>query len=172
MNIKINTLINTALAVLIAVLVSSCLNTDDDEKIYSAAEERALRGAYIDDLIEKNHDIDTTANGVYYVVIEEGEGEYASEGDSLIVGYAGYFIDGVLFDSSELHFPDGKMSFVLGEDRMIAGWEEGMKIMNEGAKMQFIIPSELAYGSNGSGKIPPYQTLVFVVKLFEIHPSE
>lgn len=163
---------NIALAAIIATLVSSCLKTDDHDITYSAAEERALRGAYIDSLIAQDYDIDTTANGVYYVVIKEGEGEFAKAGDTLTVGYAGYFVDGVMFDSSTLHFPDGKMEFILGVDRMITGWEEGIQKMNEGSRMQFVIPSELAYGSAGSGRIPPYQTLVFVTELFEIHPSE
>ncbi len=172
MIINKKTFFNIALAAIIATLVSSCLKTDDHDITYSADEERALRGAYIDSLISNDHDIDTTANGVYYVVIEEGEGEFAKEGDTLTVGYAGYFIDGVMFDSSELHFPEGKMEFILGVDRMIPGWEEGIQKMNEGARMQFIIPSELAYGSAGSGRVAPYQTLVFVTRMFEIQPSE
>lgn len=171
MNKKIKTFIHIALFALVAIVVSSCLKTEDDPKTYSAAEERALRNAYIDSLIVQDHDIDTTANGVYYVVLEEGEGETASVGDTLTVGYAGYFIGGYMFDSSEIHFPDGKMEFILGEDRMIEGWEEAMTVMNKGAKMQFIIPSELAYGAEGYGSIPPYQTLIFVIKLYEIQPS-
>lgn len=164
---------NLAIFAVIAFAVSSCLQPNDDEKTYSAAEEKLLRETYLDSLISKGHNIDTTENGVYYVMIEEGEGEFAEAGDTLTVGYAGYFIDGVMFDSSEIHFPDGKMEFVLeGEQsRMIPGWEEGLKVMNKGARAQLIIPSELAYGSNWYGNIPPYQTLIFVIKLYDIKPS-
>ncbi|MFW6289871.1 MAG: FKBP-type peptidyl-prolyl cis-trans isomerase [Mariniphaga sp.] len=169
---KIKTLLNIALAAFIAVVVSSCLKSEEEEKTYSAAEEKALRDDYLDGLIEQDYDIDTTENGVYYVIIEEGEGEFASPGDSLTVGYAGYFIDGGMFDTSEWHYDDGKMGFVLGRDSMIDGWEEGIQVMNEGTIAEFIIPSELAYGAEGAGAIPPYQTLVFVIKLFDIHPLE
>jgi FKBP-type peptidyl-prolyl cis-trans isomerase len=55
---------------------------------------------------------------------------------------------------------------------MIPGWEDGLQVMNKDSRVQFIIPSELAYGSEGVGaKIPPYQTLIFVIKLFDIKPS-
>lgn len=171
MNKRITIFRNFAIAAIAAVLVSSCLKTETDPTTYSAAEELAMRNAYLDSLVVKDYDIDTTAAGVYYVVIEEGEGELAKEGDTLTVGYAGYYIDGYMFDSSEIHFPEGKMKFVLGTDPMIDGWNDGMKVMNKGAKMQFIIPSELAYGEKGYLSVPPYQTLVFVIKLYEIQPS-
>ncbi|SHE38546.1 FKBP-type peptidyl-prolyl cis-trans isomerase [Mariniphaga anaerophila] len=169
---KMRLLINLVFATVVALAVSSCLK-DGDEKVYTAAEEILLREAYLDSLVAKGHDIDTTANQVYYVIREEGEGDFAKSGDTLIVGYAGYFIDGVLFDSSELHYSDGKMEFVLeGEkSRMILGWEEGLKKMNKGAEFQFVIPSGQAYGSTGWGSIPPYQTLIFVTKLYDIKPS-
>jgi FKBP-type peptidyl-prolyl cis-trans isomerase FkpA len=154
----------------VSLLATSCLKTDDDPKTYSAAEELALRNAYLDNLASKGHDIDTTASGIYYVVIEEGTGDFAKAKDTLTVGYGGYFIDNVMFDSSEIHFPDGKMTFVLESQPMISGWNEAMKIMNKNARVQFIIPSEKAYGKDGYGSVPPYQTLVFVVKMFDIKP--
>ncbi len=172
MNTKFKTLINIALAASIAVVVSSCLKDDTESKTYSAAEEKSLREAYLQDLIDEDYDIDTTASGVYYVVLDEGEGEYAQPGDSLTVGYAGYLVGGTMFDASAYHNAEGKFGFVLGVDSMIVGWNEGMKLMNEGSRLQLIIPSELAYGEKGHLSIPPYQTLIFVVKLFDIHPLE
>jgi FKBP-type peptidyl-prolyl cis-trans isomerase FkpA len=115
---KFRIFINTILALFIVLFISSCLKTDDaDRKTYSAAEERLLRNAYLDSLVARGHNIDTTAAGVYYVVIEEGEGDYAKFGDTLTVGYAGWLIDGFMFDASDIHYPDGKMEFVLGVDR-------------------------------------------------------
>jgi FKBP-type peptidyl-prolyl cis-trans isomerase FkpA len=169
---KMKLWINLVFSVLLAVGISSCLKTED-EKVYTAAEEISLREAYLDSLVAQGHDIDTTETGVYYVLIDEGEGEFAKAGDTLTVGYAGYYIDGVLFDSSEINSADGKMTFILeGEEtRMIPGFEHAMKVLNKNAKAQFVIPSELAYGSSGYGSIPPYQTLVFVIKLYDIKPS-
>ncbi len=159
------------IAAIAAFVATSCLDVDEDEKIYTAAEEIHYREAYIDSMFARGYDVDTTSLGVYYITIEEGEGNFAKAGDTLTVGYAGYYIDGRLFDASEINSPDGKMTFVLEEDEMIPGWNSGMKVMNKGATVQFIIPSERAYGEDGYGNIPPYQTLIFVVKLFDIQPS-
>lgn len=171
MNRKINVLFNLSLVAGILLLVSSCFKTEDDHVTYTPEIEQALLKIYTDSLVALGHDVDTTANGIYYVVIEEGEGEFAKVGDTLTVGYAGHFIDGTQFDSSSKQ-KDGKFKFVLGEKPLIEGWGESMTVMNEGAKIQFIIPSEFAYGSTGDYYIiPPYQTLVFVIEMFEIKPS-
>lgn len=162
---------NLLFAAVMAMAVSSCLKTGD-EKVYTAEEEKLLRDEYLSNLAAKGHKIDTTANGVYYVVTREGEGEFAKTGDSLTIGYAGYFVDGSMFDASEFHYADGKMRFILGEDRMVDGFEDAMTVLNKNAKAEFVIPSELAYGSQGSYGMPPYQTLVFVIEMFEIRPVE
>lgn len=172
MKMKFKLFNNLTIAVLLTLVISSCLKTED-EKVYTAAEEIASREAYLDSLIARGNDIDTTENGVYYVLIDEGEGDYAKAGDTLTVGYAGYYIDGVQFDSSYRSVSDTTMTFTLKHEefRMIPGFEEAMTVLNKDARAQFIIPSELAYGSTGYGRIPPYQTLVFVIKMFEIKPS-
>lgn len=165
-------LLNLGLAAFLMLLISSCLKDEEERKTYTQAEEIAMRETYLDSLAAKGHDIDTTSNGIYYVEIEEGEGDFAKDGDTITVGYAGYLIDGTLFDTSDWHYEDGEWEFVLGEFNAIDGWDESLKMMNKGSKMEFIIPSELAYGSTGQGSIPPYQTLIFVIKLFDINPSE
>jgi FKBP-type peptidyl-prolyl cis-trans isomerase len=170
---KIKLLMNLSIAVMLALVISSCLKTED-EKVYTAAEEIMLRKAYLDTLAARGHDIDTLENDIYYVMMnDEGEGDLAKTGDTLTIGYAGYYIDGVMFDSSELSSTTGKMTFILEHEeyRMIPGFETAMKVLNKGARAQFVIPSELAYGSIGNGRIPPYQTLIFVIKMYEIKPS-
>ena len=169
---KIKLLMNLSIAVMLVLVISSCLKTED-EKVYTAAKEIMLRKAYLDTLAARGHDIDTLENDIYYVMMDdESEGDLAKAGDTLTIGYAGYFIDGVMFDSSELNSTDKKMTFILEHEeyRMIPGFEAAMKVLNKGARAQFVIPSELAYGSNGSGRIPPYQTLIFVIKMHEIKP--
>lgn len=166
---KTKVLKNLILAAMIALAVSSCFKKGD-EKVYTAEEEKLLRNEYLSNLAAKGHKIDTTNNGVYYVITRKGEGDFAKTGDTLTIGYAGYFVDGSMFDASELHYTDGKMKFVLGKDRMVEGFEEAMTVLNKNAKAEFVIPSELAYGSQGSYGMPPYQTLVFVIEMFEIKP--
>lgn len=154
------------------LFMTSCLGTDDEKEVNTPASEKQKLQNYLDSLVVQGHDIDTTAMGIYYVQIEEGEGDFAQPGDTLTVGYAGYFIGGMLFDSSQINSEDGKMEFVLENPPFIPGWDDVMKIMNEGAKVQAMIPSEFAYGSAGQGIIPPYETLVFVIEMFDIKPSQ
>lgn len=40
--------------------------------------------------------------------------------------------------------------------------------MSPGDKFRLFIPSQLAYGKNGTGPIPPAATLIFEVELLEI----
>ncbi|MBN1821173.1 MAG: FKBP-type peptidyl-prolyl cis-trans isomerase [Prolixibacteraceae bacterium] len=150
-----------------SIVFTSCIH--DQEKRTWEMEQDELR-SYLEGLISAGHDIDTTALGVYYVKIEEGEGEFPKQGDTLTIGYAGYFIDGTMFDSSELNFEDGEYTFRFIDDPKIPGFEDGLKIMNKGAKVQMVIPSDLAYGSVGTAVIPNYATLIFVVKMINIKP--
>ena len=106
-------------------------------------------------------------SGLYYIKIQEGNGKPSKPGDLLHVHYTGKLIDGSTFDSSL----DRNELFVfqLGNAEVIAGWEEGFSKMKEGGKAKFIIPSHLAYGKKGYGKIiPPYSTLIFEVELIKI----
>lgn len=163
---------NLVLGIVFFAFFSSCLDINDETKVPTLAEEQMSLNTYIETLISNGDDVDTTEMGIYYVMMEEGEGEFAQTNDTLTVGYAGYFIDGYQFDASAWHNQvDSTYTFILGNPPKIEGWDEGMKILNKNAIAQLIVPSEFAYGSEGSGIIPPYTTLVFVVKMIDIKPS-
>jgi len=155
---------------LTALFVTSCISMDDVEE-RTAYTEQAELAEYLNKLVLDGNNIDTTASGVYYVKITEGTGELAKTGDTLTVGYAGYFTSGYLFDASYLH-KDTVFTFVLGTTELIKGWEDGMKVLKQNSKAQFIIPSSLAYGSAGAGSIGPYQPLIFVVIMKSIKPKK
>ena len=77
------------------------------------------------------------------------------------------FEDGNIFDSSLKR--DQPFSFVLGMGRVIKGWDEGIQLLKVGDKARFVIPSHLAYGSQGAGGvIPPDATLIFDVELMDV----
>lgn len=158
------------LGILLAVTGTSCLKINETAEP-TREEELVNLDSYIENLISKGNDVDTTEIGVYYITIDEGTGEYPKIGDTLTVGYAAYFSDGYLFDSSIWHnTTDSTYTFVLGNPPMIQGWDDGMKVINKNAKVQLIVPSDFAYGSSGSGIVKPYQTLVFVVSMKDIKP--
>ena len=107
----------------------------------------------------------TTASGLQYEVIVQGTGEQPGIRDMVRVHYEGTFLDGTVFDSS---FERGEPTeFPL--NAVIAGWVEGLQLMNVGSTYRFVIPSDLAYGPRGFAHfIPPNATLIFTVELLDI----
>lgn len=127
-------------------------------------DETQLRNDY---LADNYPDALPIASGLYIIDTEEGKGSTPQKGQTVKVHYKGMFLDGKVFDSS---FDRGDpIEFVLGEGRVIKGWDEGIGMMREGGKAVFVIPSDIAYGPRGGGTIPPFSTLVFEVELVDIN---
>jgi FKBP-type peptidyl-prolyl cis-trans isomerase len=106
------------------------------------------------------------------LVIEDyalGEGRAAAAGDLVLVHYTGKLDDGTVFDSSP---PRKKpITFVLGQGRVIKGWDLGIAGMKVGGLRRLVIPAELAYGSQAKGKIPADSRLTFTVELMAIREA-
>lgn len=112
-------------------------------------------------------DFTTTDSGLKYYDLVEGTGASPQNGQTVIVHYTGWLLDGTQFDSSVDR--SEPFSFVLGQGNVIAGWDEGVATMKVGGKRQLVIPADLGYGDNGAGSlIPPGATLVFEVELLEV----
>lgn len=116
----------------------------------------------------KRPEVKTTASGLQYEVLEEGEGECPKASDNVKVHYTGKLIDGTVFDSSV----ERGAPATFGVTQVIAGWVEALQLMKVGAKYRLFIPSQLAYGPNGAGPIGPNQTLIFDVELLAINPQD
>ncbi len=109
-------------------------------------------------------------DGLTRLVINDvviGAGKKVEAGDIVEVHYTGMLENGQEFDNS--YNRDETISFEVGAGRVIAGWDEGVVGMQVGGKRILVIPSDLAYGTNGYGPIPGNATLVFVVELVAIN---
>lgn len=113
----------------------------------------------------KKDGVVTTASGLQYLVLNEGDGRKPKATDQVKCHYEGRLTDGTVFDSS---YRRGEpATFPL--NGVIAGWTEGLQLMGEGAKYRFFIPYQLGYGAHGAGQsIPPYAALIFDVELLEV----
>lgn len=109
-------------------------------------------------------DAEKTASGLASKVMKAGAGkEKPTAADTVEVHYAGWTLDGKLFDSSLNR--GQSISFPL--NGVIKGWTEGVQLMTEGEIRRFWIPADLAYGENpGGGR--PGGMLVFDVELLSI----
>ena len=113
----------------------------------------------------KKDGVITLPSGLQYQVLKEGNGKKPTAKDTVMCHYEGFLIDGTVFDSSVQRGEPA--TFPL--QQVIAGWTEGLQLMQEGAKYRFFIPYRLAYGEGGAGaSIPPFAALVFDVELIQV----
>ena len=117
-------------------------------------------------------------DGLSARILQEGQGESAEAGQIAVVHYTGWLYDeaaennrGDKFDSSVDR--DEYFEFMLGEGRVIKGWDQGVVGMKVGEKRELTIAPEMGYGSRGAGSvIPPDATLVFEIELAEIQGTQ
>jgi FKBP-type peptidyl-prolyl cis-trans isomerase FklB len=159
----------------------SLISTEEEEKTkeeFSAKmqEEQSKRLAALADKNQKEEDafldknksqqgVVTTPSGLQYVVLQEGTGAAIQETDRVKVHYRGTLIDGTEFDSSYSR----NQPAVFDVGGVIPGWTEGLQHMKIGGKYRLWIPSKLAYGARGAGKmIGPNALLIFEVEPLEV----
>ncbi len=117
----------------------------------------------IDYIAQNKMDAIKTETGLYYQILEEGNGVSPTIINSVTVHYKGMLLDGTVFDSTDGSDP---ASFSLS--KVILGWQEGLELMHEGGEAILIIPSHLGYGSQARTGIPANSVLVFHVDLITV----
>jgi FKBP-type peptidyl-prolyl cis-trans isomerase FkpA len=139
----------------------------------------------IEDYISANNiNANRTESGLFYVIEENGSGPAIEPGDMAFVHYAGYLLDGTLFDTSRKELAQaqgvfneqrdimggyGPLDVMVGQGRVIQGWDEGLGLLKKGDKAKFIIPSPLAYGDRAAGAaIPANSILIFDVEVTDV----
>lgn len=144
-------------------------------------EQRATDSVTIENhLAAKNLKAERTATGLRYIITKPGAGPTAKRGQQVLVHYAGYLLDGTLFDTSiekvakekgayDPQNPYVPYQLVVDFKQVIQGWDEVLQYMNKGCKVTVFIPSHLAYGERGSGeRIKPNTVLSFDMELVDI----
>jgi FKBP-type peptidyl-prolyl cis-trans isomerase FkpA len=121
-----------------------------------------------------------TADSLNYVITQQGTGPKPEVGDTVVVNYTGRLLSGKVFDTSikdtavkekmpvdpmrqykPIHIP-------VGQKRVIAGWDEGLLLLNKGSKATLVVPSSLAYGERGVSIISPFTPIAFDVEIVDI----
>ena len=114
---------------------------------------------------KKKEGVKTLPSGLQYKVIKAGTGKKPKLDDTVTANYRGTLIDGMEFDSS---YKRGQPA-TFRVSGVIPGWTEALQLMEEGAKWQLFVPSNLAYGQRGAGKvIGPDTALIFEIELVSI----
>ncbi|UTN04238.1 FKBP-type peptidyl-prolyl cis-trans isomerase [Flavobacterium bizetiae] len=144
-------------SLLTLTLFISC--SKDDQKDYTAENDKEIA----DYIAKKNLTAHKTESGLYYVIDVPGTGTQPTAKSNVTVAYRGTFTDGTVFDQSS---SDG-LSFNLYE--VIPGWTEGIPFFKTGGSGILLVPSRLAYGNDGRGKIPGGAVLVFDIKLIKVN---
>ena len=115
-----------------------------------------------------------TESGLKYVDIVVGDGTFPQAGQRVSVHYTGWLYDEDQPDNKRKEFDSSlkkgrPFGFVVGVGSVIDGWDEGVLSMRVGGKRELIVPSDLGYGAQGIGPIPPNATLLFEVELLDIY---
>lgn len=140
------------------------------------AEEPEIIAQYL-----KDHGIKTapTASGLYVVIKKKGMGAKVEAGKTVSIDYTGRFLDGTLFDTSREtdakeagRYVEGRdykpLTYKVGAQPLIKGWDEGVMNQPAGTEMTLIMPSSLAYGEMGTGAILPYTPLMFDITIVSV----
>ncbi len=117
-------------------------------------------------LSDNNFDVTPTQSGLYYIETEAGTGEIPISGDKVKVHYTLTNLTNDTIDSSVTR--NEALEFTVDQQGIIPGWHEAIKLMREGGKAIWLIPSKLGYGP--AGRLPmiqPYEPLIFEVEFLE-----
>ena len=148
--------------------VMTTFEKDMQQKQKEAGEKNKAEGEKFLAENKKKEGVKTTASGLEYKVLKEGNGPQPKATDTVTVNYRGTLINGTEFDSS---YKRGQPA-TFPVNGVIKGWTEALQLMKVGSKYQLFIPSNLAYGERSvSPEIGANSTLIFEVELLDAKPA-
>ncbi|MBN1821853.1 MAG: FKBP-type peptidyl-prolyl cis-trans isomerase, partial [Prolixibacteraceae bacterium] len=126
---------------------------------------------------QHNADLEPTLSGLYYIQVEEGVGDSIVVGDKVQVWYNTYLLSDTLLVDSNMD--DGHkytpLEFLVntpGNSTVVEGLNEAVKYMKPNGKAFLIVPSEIAYGQDGTYGIPAFSTLLFDIEIYKVFKAE
>lgn len=122
---------------------------------------------------EQEIEIKPTNSGMFFIPIKKSSGKTVKKGDIVTVNYEGKFLNGEFFDSTVKR--NQPFEFVYGTEwQVIEGMEEAIGMMREGEKALIILPSDLAWGPDGSstGIVPPFTSVIYELELIQVRSRE
>ena len=140
-----------------------------------AAEKETLAKYVADNKIKATPD----EEGLYIIVNKKGNGQKVEIGRQVAINYTGRLLDGKVFDTSlesvakenniyEDRRPYEPLTYRVGEQPLIRGWEKGIINQPAGSKLTLIIPSSLGYGPQAIGAIPANSSLIFDIEIVSV----
>lgn len=134
-----------------------------NEEVDNEMLEQILLKKYLKELGEYQ-----SKSGLYIKNLKNGEGKPIARGDIITIHYKGYFINRLEFDNT---YKTMDFTFTYGSPgQVIKGLEMALKGMKKGEKAKIIIPSQLAFGEEGSSTniIPPFTTVVYELEIVNV----
>jgi len=145
-------------------LYTQKLNQISQERVAAAAQvEKQAAAAYVAEMAAEKGAV-TTDSGLVYLEVSAGAGAQPTAASTVTAHYRGTLRDGTVFDSSY----DRGQPLQIPLNRVIPCWTEAIAMMNAGGKAKITCPSNIAYGDNATGSIPPGSALTFEVELISI----
>lgn len=143
--------------VLLSLLIVSCTSYSEEDL---ARFDQTIR-EYLD---STNVTMDKTEDGLYYNIIDEGEGdEYIRFNDQVVFAYKGYHLNG---NSFQVVHENDPLTFKVGQ--LIIGWQDALMMLKKGGKIEIIIPPQLAYGEKQTDLIPQHSILRYELSVLDV----
>lgn len=147
-------LINLILLTIISLSIGACSTYSEDEM----SEFDTKITAYLE---KKGIKCKKSDSGLFYNIIEEGEGEYIRFKDVVTFTYTGKLLNGELFDNQQ-----EPVEFSV--DKLIGAWKEIMLQTKKGSKVFLAAPPQLGYGSNNLDDIPANSVLIYEMEIIDV----
>lgn len=141
-----------------AVLLSGCLKDTTCQNKTIESEDAAMQSyAAANGISATRH-----SSGMYYQILSQGTGPAPTSSSVLLVKYTGKLTNGTVFDSRTT----SPVSLTLPQ--VIAGWQIGLPLIQEGGVIKLIVPSSMGYGCASVGSIPSNSILYFEIELVDV----